>query len=300
MKSLPLSPPSLKAWRKREYLTGAEAAYLLAGWEPVKNPSPSLPANVKVPYSHLMNAIYSGQLPAKEIYRRIEPDAAWLDSLPPEEYIKQGCEWEEISKTHLKQDDGHYRFKIDASSFFAWADSDDWFTEFLANASDEVSKSEAGMLNQDGSPMKQVSAQKASPLNGFYALALRLAMASGAPKKREKFIELMEQYGIKPIGKNTLDPALKIAKDESIELNFKTTFSGQEPDAVIRLFKCAYLHNALEKGWMPADLKAAKEKWQEAEDADELEGLLGKFLIKHRIKPSLTHEHWRLLVSAKQ
>lgn len=275
MKRLPLTAPSLRAWRKRDSVTSGQAAYLLAGLEPVKNPNPSLPANAKAVYSHLLNAIYSGDLSAQKITRRIEPDTAWVDSLSPEEYMKWGCEWEEISCTDLKQDSSKYRFSIDAQLFFTWADTGGWFQRIQPEATTK-------------------------PPNGFNVIALRLAIAGGAPETRVDLFKAMERYGVKCIGKNVLDSALRAAKGESTNLDLNPNWSGQAPEATMRLFEFAYLFNTLKPHWKSDELEEARKKWEEARVDDRLEDLLGEILNRHQVKPILTIQNWQCLSSANR
>ncbi|AYF35148.1 hypothetical protein CUU95_15555 [Vreelandella alkaliphila] len=273
MKRLPLTAPSLRAWRKRDSITSGQAAYLLAGLEPVKSPNPSLPPNAKAVYGHLLNAIYSGDLSAHKITRRIEPDTAWVDSLSPEEYMKWGCEWGEISSTDLKQDNSKYRFSIDAQLFFTWADAGGWFKN------------------------TQPKAHK-KPLNGFNVIAVRLALTSGAPATRVDFLKAMDRYGIPHIGKNILDPTLKAAKDESTNLNLNPNWSGPAPEATMRLLEFAYLFNTLKTQWTNKDLDGAKKTWREAREANRLDDLLRGILDKQQVRPKLTTKNWQALKPA--
>lgn len=142
----------------------------------------------------------------------------------------------------------------------------------------------------------RLTSASTKPPNGFYVVAMRLAMAGGAPKTRVALESDMDQYGIKTPGKNTLDPTLKAAKDNNFDIDFKALKVGQQAHYVaMRLFEYAYLRNELGKKWTNTDLEKAKKAWREGCDSYGLEYLLGDLLKDKKIKPNPTRVQWCLL-----
>lgn len=113
----------LNKWFEREAITGVQAAFMLAGAIPVKNPRPNMKGAVGDWYGHILDAVKAGRLATVgPVERRIDVSAEYIDSLTMDELERFESEWRALDHpAELDTSQGTYRFLVEPATLAAWA-----------------------------------------------------------------------------------------------------------------------------------------------------------------------------------
>ncbi len=225
-------------------ITGAEAAYLLTGKTPVRNPSPSVPRPIRDMYRHILYAVKTGRLSTiGGVHKRIDADPAWIGSLTLEEYSAWSQPWErlaDVDSVDPETDVKRYRFRLKSTELSRWLESEGCALPFWLAAGD------------DREPEPRIASH-----NAFYVAALRLAWAGGnPPKTKAEFNVKLQASRVEGMPS---EKTLRIPFDranEGGEIYYPDNVPPPAKGGIVALFKyAAEQHGKSLKGVAPAQTR---------------------------------------------